>query len=285
MMLQRLAILPESVIGAAQRPLFFLLVGFILTFALTRLSTRLARAGVFSRFRPGSIITAGGIHIHHAVPGLIGMVIFGILSFALSPGSPWIEILAFGFGSGAALTLDEFALILHLEDVYWTGEGRASIDAIVLGVTFIILLLTGLLPRSIHELGDIVDLSRSVGVVLLLATAAFVIVCYLKGKLFIGTIGIFVLPVAVIGAIRLAKPNSPWAHLRYGNNRGKLDRARRRDEYFHCRWRQRKHFVWDLIGGKPHLHLPQLHVSNVKGDQGHCDAATTAPGHDPQAKT
>lgn len=279
------AIAPESVIGASQRPLFFLLVGFILSFALTRVSTRLARAGAFSRFRPGSIITSGGLHIHHAVPGLIGMVIFGILGFALTPPSPWIEVLAFGFGCGAALTLDEFALILHLEDVYWAGEGRASIDAVVLGVTFMILLLTGLLPRSIHELGDVVGLSRSVGVLVLLVTAAFVIVTYLKGKLFMGTIGIFVLPVAVIGAVRLAKPASPWSHLRYRNRPNTLERARRRDERFHCRWRQRKHYVWDLIGGKPHLHLPPLHMPHVKAGQGHHERSTPPlTGQDPHPK-
>jgi lysyl-tRNA synthetase, class II len=262
-----LAILPESVITDAQRPLFFLLVGFILTFGLTRLSTRLARAGVFSRFRPGSIVTAGGLHVHHAVPGLVGMVIFGILGFAFQPASPWIEILAFGFGSGAALTLDEFALILHLEDVYWTGEGRASIDAVVLGVTFIILLLTGLLPRSIDELGDLVGFSRSVGVVLLLLASVFVIISYLKGKLFMGTVGIFILPVAILGALRLAKPSSPWAHLRYGHSPAKMERARRRDETFNRRWRERKHYVWDLIGGKPHLHLPQLRMPHTQHEQ------------------
>ena len=28
------------------------------------------------------------------------------------------------FGLGTALVLDEFALILHLRDVYWANEGR-----------------------------------------------------------------------------------------------------------------------------------------------------------------
>lgn len=248
----------ESFISDAQRPLFFLLVGFIVTFALARFSTRVARAGVLRRFRPGSIVTSGGLHIHHVVPGLVGMVVFGILAFAFMPDSPYIEVLAFGFGCGAALTLDEFALILHLHDVYWAGEGRASIDAVVLGMTFITLLLTGLLPASIQGVGDVVGISRSLGALLLIVGALFVIVCYLKGKLFLGTVGIFVLPLAVVGAVRLAKPNSPWAHLRYKNDPFRLDRARRRDERFHRRWRQRKHYIWDLIGGKPSLHLPPL---------------------------
>jgi hypothetical protein len=270
-MLHSLAILPESAIGAAQRPLFILLVGFILTFGAARLSTRLARAGAFSRLRPGSIITEGGLHIHHSVFGIIGMIASGILAFALTPPSPWIEILAFAFGSAAALTLDEFALILHLEDVYWAGEGRASIDAVILGVTFITLLLTGLLPRSIRALQGYVTLSPWIAIVLVAGGTTFVVVCYLKGKLFLGTVGIFVPLVAAIGALRLAKSNSPWARRRYVNNPSKLQRARRRDEGFHRRWRQRKHTVWDVIGGKPHLHIPQLHAPREKVPRGRDD--------------
>jgi len=258
-MLSVFATLPGHVLDDAKRPLFFLLVGFILTFVLTRLNTRITRAKGGSGLGAGSIVTAGGLHIHHSVFGIIGMTVVGILEFALQPGSPWIELLALAFGSGAALTLDEFALILHLEDVYWTGEGRASIDAVILGVTFITLLLTGLTPRSIGELGDLVAMSRWVGSALILGGAAFVIVSYLKGKLFMGTVGIFVPPVAVIGALRLAKPNSPWAHRRYASNPGKLERARRRNEGFNRRWRQGKHYLWDVIGGKPHLHLPRRH--------------------------
>lgn len=276
----------ESFISDAQRPLFFLLVGFIVTFALARFSTRVARAGILRRFRPGSIVTSGGLHIHHAVPGLVGMVVFGILAFAFLPDSPYIEILAFGFGSGAALTLDEFALILHLHDVYWAGEGRASIDAVVLGVTFITLLLTGLLPASIHGVGDIVGISRSLGALLLIVAALFVIVCYLKGKLFLGTVGIFVLPLAVVGALRLAKPNSPWAHSRYKRDPLKLERAQRREEGFHGRWRDRKHLVWDLIGGKPNLHLPPLVPGPAldRVDRGEPHTPPPADG-EPQSRT
>jgi hypothetical protein len=255
-MLSLFAILSGHVLDDAKRPLFFLLVGFILTFALARLNTRITRARGGSGLGVGSIVTAAGLHVHHSVFGIVGMVVAGILEFALQPGSPWIELFALAFGSGAALTLDEFALILHLEDVYWTGEGRASIDAVILGVTFITLLLTGLTPRSVGEVSDLVEMSRWVGSALILSGAAFVIVSYLKGKLFMGTVGIFVPPIAVIGALRLAKPNSPWAHRRYVDNPGKLERSRRRDEGFNRSLRQRKHYLWDVIGGKPHLHLP-----------------------------
>jgi len=195
------ATFPMHVLDDAKRPLFFLLVGFILTFVLARVNTRVTRARGGGGLGVGSIVTRAGLHIHHSVFGIIGMIVAGILEFAIHPGSPWTEFLALAFGSGAALTLDEFALILHLEDVYWTGEGRASIDAVILGVTFITLLLTGLTPRSIGQVGDLVEMSRWVGSAIILSGGAFVIVSYLKGKLFMGTVGIFLFPVAVIGAL------------------------------------------------------------------------------------
>src|SRR5664280_1546322 len=247
------AAVPGHLLEEPKRALVFLLLGFILSFIAVRLATRRARAGERDGQRGGSFVTPGGLHVHHSVFGIIGMIVFGILEFALQPGSPWLEIFALCFGSGAALTLDEFALILHLEDVYWTGEGRTSIDAVILGVTFITLLLTGLTPRSFSEVGDVVAMSRWVGSALILSGAAFVVVSYLKGKLFLGTVGIFFPPLAVVGALRLAKSNSPWARGQYARSPAKLERARRRDEGFNRRWQQRKHLVWDVIGGKPHL--------------------------------
>ena len=50
------------------------------------------------------------------------------------------------FGVGAALTLDEFALILHLDDVYWAKEGRGSIEATLMGFTFGLLCLLAAAP-------------------------------------------------------------------------------------------------------------------------------------------
>ena len=189
--------------------------------------------------------------------GIIGMVVAGILEFAVQPGSPWLEMLAFVFGCGAALTLDEFALVLHLEDVYWTGEGRKSIDAIILGVTFITLLLTGLLPRTFSELGDYITVSRWV------ALRAHPERRDLRGRL---------LPQGQ--ALRRHRRASScrrwrsWARS-VSPSRGRRGRAggtrdeprqdgarRRRDEGFHQKWERRKHRLWDVIGGKPHLSLP-----------------------------
>jgi hypothetical protein len=263
-----LAAIPGHVLDDAKRPLFVLLVGFIVTFLVARLNTRLTRAHGRSHLRLPSVVTPGGLHIHHAVFGIVGMVVAGILEFAAQPASPWLELLAFIFGCGAALTLDEFALVLHLEDVYWTGEGRKSIDAVILGVTFITLLLTGLLPRTFSELGDYITVSRWVLSALILSGTIFVVVCYLKGKLFVGTVGIFVPPVAFVGALRLAKPRSPWARWRYRENPGRIERAERRDEGFHQKWERRKHRLWDVIGGKPHLSLPHRDGRRDRHDRG-----------------
>jgi hypothetical protein len=252
-----LATFPSDVLDDPKRPLFVLLVGFIIAFLIVRVNTRMARRRGGSGRHIGSVVTPGGLHIHHAVFGIIAMAVAGILQFAIQPGSPWVEMISFAFGAGTALTLDEFALILHLEDVYWTGEGRKSIDAIILGLTFMTLLLTGLLPSTFNELGDYITLSRWVLSAIIIVGAFFVVVCYLKGKLFVGTIGIFVPPVALVGAIRLAKPGSPWARRQYATNAAKMERARRRDENFHQLWERRKHAVWDVIGGKPHLSLPR----------------------------
>ena len=262
------AAIPGNVLDPAKGPLLLLLLGFILTFLVARLNTRLARARGGSGPHLGSIVTPGGLHIHHAVFGIIGMVVAGILEFAVQPPSPWLEMLAFVFGSGAALTLDEFALVLHLEDVYWTGEGRKSIDAVILGLTFITLLLTGLLPRGIDQVGDYITITRWVGSAFILSGTLFVVICYFKGKLFVGTVGIFVPPVAFIGALRLAKPNSPWARRQYAGNPAKMERAARRDEGFHQLWERRKHRLWDLIGGKPHLTLPRRDARRDRHERG-----------------
>jgi hypothetical protein len=74
--------------------------------------------------------------------GIVLILLSGFLNFVLAPSSPGSEILAALFGIGAGLTLDEFALWVHLEDVYWSKEGRSSIDAVVVAA-----LLGGLIVR------------------------------------------------------------------------------------------------------------------------------------------
>jgi len=113
---------------ADQRAGMILLGSMLLSFGFIRFSTRMIRAEV--SWWPGNV-TPGGLHIHHLVFGIVFMMTAGFLAFVIQPYSPWFEILAGLFGVGMGLTLDEFALWLHLEDVYWSEEGRSSVDAVV----------------------------------------------------------------------------------------------------------------------------------------------------------
>ena len=116
-----------------QRAGFVLLASFLITFLFIRTSARLMRSPKVPWW-PGSVKTESGLHLHHLVFGIVLMLVGGTLGFALDESqSPWIEIAAAAFGIGAGLTFDEFALWVHLEDVYWSDEGRQSVDEFMLG--------------------------------------------------------------------------------------------------------------------------------------------------------
>ena len=110
--------------------LFLASVGFLLTFAIVRTITYLIRVGV----GPFHNVASGGLHIHHLVWGILLLLLVGyVWLIEVGTGSNWLaSATAIAYGVAAALTLDEFALWLNLQDVYWTGAGRASIDAVVI---------------------------------------------------------------------------------------------------------------------------------------------------------
>ena len=188
---------------------------------------------------PGSVTTEGGLHVHHLVFGIVLLLATGF-ALALQPPSPWLEILAAGFGIGAGLTLDEFALWLHLDDVYWAEEGRRSVDAVVIAAVLGGLLLMGFLPFSTDDGA----LPIIITMLIVLSIAA---VAILKGKIVMGVAGVLFPLVGVIGAIRLAKPGSFWAERRYKPGSRKLARAERRYER-HTRRYQR---FQDRVAGAP----------------------------------
>ncbi len=105
---------------------------FFTTFAIVRAITHAIRANV----GPFKNVTPGGRHIHHMTFGIIGLLTVGylwMLEFGVAPAQRRSSRLTSGaYGAGAALTLDEFALWLNLQDVYWAKQGRESIDAVVL---------------------------------------------------------------------------------------------------------------------------------------------------------
>lgn len=198
---------------------------FILTFGFIRFSVHMIRRGV--GWWPGNI-ESGGLHIHHLVFGIFMMLAAGILEFGIDPDGHWTVAFAALFGGGAALTMDEFALWLHLEDVYWGTEGRQSIDAVILVALFMSLLFMGISPVGVNDLEQSSRLGLALGAALTAVNIGLVAITILKGKIATGIVGVFVLPVSIAGAVRLAKPNSPWAHRRYASRPSRSVRAERR---------------------------------------------------------
>ncbi|HEX5928207.1 MAG TPA: hypothetical protein VFY48_02340 [Solirubrobacterales bacterium] len=237
----------DKLVDHEQQGLFLVLLGFLLSFGFIRMSTRLMRSPRVPWW-PGSVVSDSGVHLHHLVFGIVTMMAAGTLGFLSFGNSPWAELCAFAFGIGAGLTIDEFALWVYLDDVYWAEEGRSSIDATVIAAAAMGLILLGFTPFTVE--------SGSAGAVIgSIASAAFVLglvaICFAKQRVLHGTVGFFIFPIALYGACRLGKPGSTWGRRRYrGRNPEKLARAEarfppdRRTERF-------KNAFRDIVGGKP----------------------------------
>jgi hypothetical protein len=224
---------------ADQRAGLILLGAMLLSFGFIRFSTRMIRAQV--SWWPGNV-TPGGLHVHHLVFGIVLLMLAGFLGFVLQPASPWFEILAGVFGIGMGLTLDEFALWLYLDDVYWSEEGRSSVDAVIFAAIISGGVIVGFVPLDAGSGGSTVVIV--LGVVVELAICALVA---LKGKIGAAVMGMFIPPVAWVASIRLARPGSFWARRRYPEGSQKLARAKARKERHDRRVRR----LQDLIGGAP----------------------------------
>jgi hypothetical protein len=227
----------DQILDAGREGIFLAFVGFLVSFLFIRTSTRLMRSPKVPWW-PGSVST-GDLHVHHLVFGIVLMLLAGFV-LALQPSSPWIEIVAGVFGIGAGLTLDEFALWLHLEDVYWAEEGRRSVDAVVIAVAVGSLILLGALPFA-------TDSGAPVIVVSVLVTLALSGLAIAKGKVILGVTGMLFPPLALIGAIRLAEPGSPWARRRYPPGSRKVEKAHARHERHARRYRR----FQDRVAGAP----------------------------------
>jgi hypothetical protein len=126
----------RHIIDPGKERAFWLLVAFLLTFLVVRTITHMIRANK----GPFHNISAKGKHIHHLVPGII--LISGYCSISLHLHHTLI-LDSVAFGVGAALTLDEFALWLNLADVYWSKQGRDSVDAVIIMATVASLVVLG----------------------------------------------------------------------------------------------------------------------------------------------
>jgi hypothetical protein len=127
-------ILHDRLPDRPHRRMFLASISFFITF----LAVRLLVASIQHHIGPFQYVTMRGRHIHHLVWGILILLGVGLgylneVGSLSTPSSLFASrLMAILYGVGAALTLDEFALWLNLANVYWSAEGRESIDAVVL---------------------------------------------------------------------------------------------------------------------------------------------------------
>ena len=236
----------EHILANNRQGVFLVLVGFILSFAFIRMSTRLMRSPRVPWW-PGSVVSDSGVHLHHLVFGIVTMMIAGTLGFAAHGESPWAEICGFLFGVGVGLTIDEFALWVYLDDVYWAEEGRSSIDATVIAAAMMGLVVLGVNPLDTGTESEGWLALIASGLLLVLVVA----ICFFKGRRLHGIIGFFIFPIALYGACRIGKPDSAWARRRYGDRKPKKQ-AKSEGRFPPDRRTERfKEAFRDVVGGKP----------------------------------
>ncbi len=121
-------------LGPRRERVMFATLGFTIALALTRgVTTLLHERGA----GPNGGLIVGGVHIHHFVFGMFGLLLLAYVWLLLlgsedKPPRHWFRLTAFAYGVCAALILDEFALWLNLRDVYWQRQGRESVEALAI---------------------------------------------------------------------------------------------------------------------------------------------------------
>ncbi|WP_319446305.1 MULTISPECIES: hypothetical protein [unclassified Mycobacterium] len=244
-------------------PLLCCLVAFILTFFVTRTIVRYIRAQADSDaprkwWQPRNI-GHGGVHIHHVVIGVILVMLSGVtmVTLAVNGGVPEFTVAATFFGIGAALVLDEFALILHLQDVYWSEDGRTSVDAVFAAIAIAGLLALGFNPLSFFDVGVWRDdhslLARAAVIVLAASTLLLAVIVLLKGKVWTGLVGMFITPLLLVGAFRLSRPHAPWSRWRYTTRPRRMHRALVRERRLRRPVVQAKLWLQHVVAGEPHF--------------------------------
>lgn len=128
------ALIHQRIPDKPRRRLFLASVSFFVTFVGVRLLVR----SITHHVGPFGWVMVDGRHIHHLVWGILLLLLVGYCTLAEvgigdTPTAIFLSrLLSILYGAGAALTLDEFALWLNLQDVYWSRQGRESIDAVIL---------------------------------------------------------------------------------------------------------------------------------------------------------
>ncbi|GAA3943173.1 hypothetical protein GCM10023085_26190 [Actinomadura viridis] len=241
----------RAIVDTGRLRLFCFLVAFIAAFLFIRFSVRMIRRRV--RWWPGNV-TPGGHHVHHVVFGLLFMCVGGVGGLAV-PDTVSGAAAAFAavFGVGTALVLDEFALVFHLRDVYWSEQGRVSVEVVMIAIALSGLLLLGLRPLGVDEVVAQKDVPGEPWhlVAALMFNLSLALISLAKGKTWTGLVGLFIGIFALVGAVRLARPASPWAHRRYPEGSRKRARAESREERLRAPVRRLVTKVEDFVGGRP----------------------------------
>jgi len=243
-------------------PLLCCLVAFILTFFVTRTFVRFIRyraaAGRPAKWWQPRNVHIGGVHIHHVTFGVVLVLVAGLTLVTLSIDGHESEFTtaAIFFGVGAALVLDEYALILHLSDVYWSEDGRTSVDAVFAAVAVAGLLIMGLHPLMfflpVWQGTDSMALRAAVGGAMAL-TLPLAVIVVLKGKVWTGLLGMFIVVLLLVGAVRLSRPHAPWARWRYTTQPDKMRRALQRERTLRRPVVRAKLALQCAIAGTPRL--------------------------------
>ena len=170
------------------------------------------------------------------------------LSAPSASGSAWAIVAALLVGVGTSLVLDEFALILHLQDVYWADEGRISVEMVSLAMGCLGLAVVGLTPFDFKGFEGGVE--SAIVITLAIATILLlIVVSVMKGKYKLALFGAFIPLCALVAAVRLARPESRWAKRRYGPE--KLARAQARTAWYDERFGPATAWVSDFVAGRP----------------------------------
>ncbi|MFJ3925318.1 hypothetical protein [Streptomyces sp. NPDC090022] len=237
----------RNIVEPGKLPLLVALTAFVVTFAVTRVITRMIRAGK----GPFRNVTPGGLHVHHAVPGVMLMTVGGFTAIGGGRAGWGAGFAALLFGMGAGLVLDEFALILHLSDVYWTKEGTVSVEVVIMTSALAALLLCGFLPFGGDGLTDDEQQSRLTAVGTVVLNLLLAVVALFKGKPRLAVLGVIVPLIALVGAVRLARPTSPWGRRFYRSRPRARARATMRAFHHDRRWSGLRRRVDYFIGGAP----------------------------------
>jgi hypothetical protein len=257
----------DQIVDQDREGIFLVFVGFLGSFLFIRTSTRLMRSPKVPWW-PGSV-SAGDLHVHHLVFGIVLMLIAPTVAYGIPDVSPWWELTAVAFGIGAGLTFDEFALWLHLEDVYWSEEGRRSVDAVAIAAVFMGVVFLGAVPFELDDNSWGPFLLSIAGAVISVGTT---VICFMKGRFGHGVTGLVFYPMSLYGALRLAKPGSPWAKRFYAErNPHKQQRADKR--FRHRRADRFYDTLRTAFGGSPTEVIEARRRENGTSGQGQPETA------------